>query len=605
MLKREIKKHLKKIVSDLIKDPVDIKVNVPEFLTQGDYTTNIALVLFGNKDFQNNHKNFNSPRQLAEYMKHQLENLNLKIFDHIKVEGPGFINFWVNKKILIDSMIQIVKLKERFGFSEEDARKKIMVEFTDPNPFKEFHIGHLYSNSVGESIARLLESQNAEVARVCYQGDVGLHVAKAIWGMREKFRIHSSEFKIEEMERLRLSEQAKFLGESYALGAKEFEKSEDVKAQIYTLNKIIYDKSDSEVNLLYEMGRRWSLDYFESLYTRLGTRFAYYFFESQAAAVGMALVSAHMGSVFQEDAGAVIFPGKKYGLHNRVFVNSHGLPTYEAKDLALAPLKYKAFPYDLSIIVTANEQNAYFDVILKALSFIDPDLAAKTHHIGHGTVMLPSGKMSSRTGDVISGEWLLDATKKKIHENYPEMTGETAEMVAISAIKYAFLRSGIGQDITFSFEESISLDGNSGPYLQYTAVRCKSIIRKGQDVSFNLQINPSYQIQNARFEQEELELLRFLLHYSEVVQDAAEKYSPNILCNYLFNLAQKFNLFYQKHSILGLDKNKEEQGVSLQQKKGVFLNDDFRSFRLALTSAAGQILQNGLSLLGIQVPEKM
>ena len=167
--------------------------------------------------------------------------------------------------------------------------------------------------------------------------------------------------------------------------------------------------------------------------------------------------------VFEESDGAVIFPGKKYGLHNRVFINSLGLPTYEAKEMGLAPTKYKDFAYDRSIIVTGHEIEEYFKVILKALTFTNPSLSEKTLHVSHGMVRLPGGKMSSRTGDVITGEWLLDEAVSRIRRAYPEMDGETSEKVGLAAIKYALLKGTIGRDIEFSFEGSISLTGASGP----------------------------------------------------------------------------------------------------------------------------------------------
>ena len=448
--------------------------------------------------------------------------------------------------------------------------KKIMVEFTDPNPFKEFHIGHLYTNIVGEAISRLLSANSAVVKRANYQGDVGMHVAKAIYGLQ------NLKIKVEDLEEKSLKEKIKTLGEAYAFGAKVYEDDADKKKEIEQLNKKIYAKDEAIIGL-YEKGRQWSLEYFETIYERLGTKFDFYYFESEVGIDGLKLVKEYLQKgVFEESQGAVIYPGKKENLHDRVFINSLGLPTYEAKELGLAFKKYNDFKYDQSIVITANEIIAYFKVLIAALGKINPDLASKTKHLSHGMVKLPTGKMSSREGNIITGEWLLDEAKKLLKSKYSEMPEETAEKVAVGAIKYALLKSSLGHDIEFNFEESINIQGNSGPYLQYTFARTHSIWEKSAqktDFADIQDLNP-----------EELALLRTISSFSETVDNAATTFSPNILCEYLFDLSQKFNLFYQKHKIIGSDRE---------------------AFRLALTLGVGQVIKNGLNLLGVSAPEHM
>ena len=445
-----------------------------------------------------------------------------------------------------------------------------MVEFTDPNPFKEFHIGHLYSNVVGESLSRLYESQGATIWRVCYQGDVGLHVAKAIYGM-QKLADQMPD------ESAPLSIRAQFMGEAYAQGSKDYESNENAKKEINELNKKIYEQ-DSSIRELYKKGREWSLEYFDSIYQRLGTGFKRFYFESEVGRVGAELVREFLKKdIFEESDGAIIFPGEKYELHNRVFINSLGLPTYEAKDLGLVPTKYKDFPYDRSIIITAQEQVEYFKVVLKALEKINPELASKTTHISHGIVKLPGGKMSSRTGEVITGEWLMDEAVSRIRKDYPEMNDKISEKVGLGAIKFAFLKSVIGRDIEFNFDESISLTGESGPYLQYTYVRTKSVIEKNHESRIMNQGKDTESALNL----EELAVLRQLVHFPQIVENAQSKLSPNSVVSYLFELSQRFNLFYQKHRIAG------------------------NELRLELTRAVGHTLKNGLNLLGIETVERM
>src|SRR6185369_11499776 len=283
--------------------------------------------------------------------------------------------------------------------------------------------------------------------------------------------------------------------------------------------------------------------------------------------------------VFEKgEGGAIIFPGSKYGLHERVFINSLGLPTYETKDFGNAVVKQKDFAYDKSVIVTGNEINDYFHVVIKALSLLYAELGEKTFHLGHGMVRLPEGKMSSRTGKIKTGESLLDAAAqqaKKLSESTDE---KLAEQIGQAAVKYAFLKSGIGKDIIFDFEESVSFDGNSGPYIQYTFARTQSVLRKAGELSV---------VKNhLSLADEERDLLRLLSRFPEIVQEAADRLSPNIVCAYLFDVSQAFNLFYQKHQILRAE-------------------GDLLQFRLSLTKSTGETLKKGLNLLGIQAPEKM
>ncbi len=556
-----------------IKD-VKISLDHPAMETHGDYSTNVAMTICANKELRIKNQEWKNPLELARKIvgKCIIHDSPFMIhFEKVEAVKPGFINFWLSKEYLIDELAAAVEKKDGFGRTDILKGKKIMVEFTDPNPFKEFHIGHLYSNAVGESVSRLLEAMGANLKRANYQGDVGMHVAKALYG------IQNSKFKIQSLEDKSLKEKIKTLGEAYALGAKMYEDDKTAKSKIEKINKQVYAK-DPEIMPLYEKGRAWSLEYFETIYKRLGTKFDFYYFESEVGIDGLKLVKEYLEKgVFEESQNAIIFPGEKYGLHNRVFINSLGLPTYEAKDLGLAFKKYDDFKYDQSISVTGNEIIEYFKVILIALKQINPEIAVKIKHLSHGMARVAEGKMSSRSGNIISGEWLLDEAKKKIEDAFSSMDEKTAEQVAVGAVKYSLLKSDVGQDIQFIFDESISLQGNSGPYLQYTYARTQSVLAKTGIKNYELRIMNE-------LESEETVLLRFIYRFPEVVEEAAENFSPNILCNYLFDLTQKFNLFYEKHKILG----SKNEGL-----------------RLALTQAVGIAIKNGLNLLGIQAPEKM
>lgn len=566
---------LAEVVGQMLGKPASTIIARSNNLVHGDYTSNIAMVIFkelGEK----------SPLSLAQKLAEKLQKSELaNICSQIVAVAPGFINLTISENQLVSQVSSLLNDDEKVAVSGKMKNKKIMVEFTDPNPFKEFHIGHLYSNIVGESLCRLLASQGAIVKRVCYQGDVGLHVAKSLWGMKQL---------VGEMpdESSPLSARVEFMGKAYAYGASVYKESEEKKKEIISLNKKIYQK-DSSISELYDKGKQWSLEYFEQIYKRLGSAFDSYYFESSAGEIGLALVKEYLKKgVFQESDGAVIFAGEKYGLHTRVFINSQGLPTYEAKELGLAPTKYKDFAYDLSIIITGNEIDEYFKVLLKALSLVYPDLSSKTKHISHGMVRLSSGKMSSRTGKIITGEWLLDTAKKRSREKIKEAkladiseadgrTNEITEAVGVGAVKYAFLKSGIGRNIEFDFDQSISFEGSAGPYLQYTYARTQSVIRKSRQKDFSFS-------SALPLEGSELHVLRLLQYFPQIVEEAAQNYAPNTLCGYLFDLCQAFNLFYQTCPIL----------ISAQ-----------KDFRIGLTATVGTTLKKGLYLLGIEALQRM
>jgi len=651
----------------------NIHLEHPENEEHGDYSSNIAMAMFSkikneklkskNDNVKFKIKRFKSPLELAEAIVKTINN-KLSTINHlnrVKAVPPGFINFWLSKEWLGKQVERVLKEKDGFGRLDILKAKKIMVEFTDPNPFKEFHIGHLYSNSVGESLSRLFEALGAIVKRANYQGDVGMHVGKSIWGLIRKIKneklkskndnakLKIDRSKLRKLEEKSLTERVNFLGQAYALGASAFEKDKKAQEEIKDLNYYVYlvgqenleKEKDwqpqvdykqyiegkefdlSEIRELYNKGRKWSLDYFEMLYKRLGTKFDYYFFESLAGEYGFKIVQDYLKKgVFEKSEGAVVYKGEKHGLHTRVFINSLGLPTYEAKDLGLALVKYKEFPYDQSFNITGNETDAYFKVVLAALKEVNRPLWEKTAHLSHGMVRLPEGKMSSRTGKVLTGEWLLDEVKRRIKKAFPEVDEQRAEVIAVGAVKYALLKSSIGRDVVFDFEKSLSLEGDSGPYLQYTYARAQSVLRKSQIPKSKFQANSKIQISNYKLNSEENILLRTIYKFPEVVKEAGENYAPNLICNFLFDLAQKFNGFYNKHRILELAKQSTNQLINQSTNYPINTNknqitdkpnnqtikqqkNEIRDFRLALTAATAQILQNGLNLLGIKTLERM
>jgi arginyl-tRNA synthetase len=282
--------------------------------------------------------------------------------------------------------------------------------------------------------------------------------------------------------------------------------------------------------------------------------------------------------VFEVSDGAVIFDGEKYGLHKRVFITGDGNTTYEGKDMALVYKQYADFPFDTNIHVVANEQTGYFQVIIKAIELIEPKFTGKEYHLPMGMVNLVGRKISSRTGDILTVDGLLDEVKQLLPVKSDDKTDEA---IVMGAVKYSVLKTHPTLNVSFDIKQSVNLEGNSGPYLQYTYARSQSVLSKSKTGKEG-NIEAGYTPNN-----EELHVLRYLYRFPEVVEEAAERYSPNLVCNYVYELAQRFNKFYNQHSILSAD------------------NDYKRRFRLDLTKSVGQILENGLQLLGIKALEKM
>ena len=559
-----IRDELKKAVSDATGRAEETIIIEKPKNNQADY----AASVFGIAKEEGK-----SPNELGRVLTDKLSKEKPSGVEKVEASG-GYINFFLSPDYLQQELVRISK-EQHFGRNDSFAGKVVMVEYTDPNPFKLFHIGHLMSNTIGESIARLYTASNANVLRVNYQGDKGLHVAMAVWGMQKM---------ISEMpkENDPLLDKVSFLGQAYALGSKKYQIADDNAFQeIQEINNLIYINDASAMNL-YEQGKKWSLEYFEEQYKRLGTKFSHYFFESEIADDGLKIIKSHPEIFVEGDGGAIVFKGEDHGLHTRVFINSHGLPTYEAKELGVNKKKFDEYHPDLSVIVTANEVNEYFKVLLKVMSLIMPEVAEKTRHVGHGVMRLPSGKMSSRTGDVMTADSLIDQAKEKFKEKESEeMDDETREAVAVGAIKYSILKQSIGKDIIFDFDTSLAVKGDSGPYLQYTYARLKAIIAKAgerADAKPDVAelVDPS-----------ELALIKHFLEFPVVIREAGDMLAPQRVALYVFELANLSNSFYEKVHIL----DDEDSGRV--------------SARLLLIATAALILHRGLSVLGIKTPERI
>ncbi|OGE27590.1 arginine--tRNA ligase [Candidatus Daviesbacteria bacterium RIFCSPHIGHO2_01_FULL_40_11] len=564
MLKQKILEDLKKVVKELGHKTIDIVLSIPKNPSFGDYTTNLVLQLAKVKST----KGKQIPTEIANEILQKFEKPDY--LEKVEIAGRGFINFYIKNK-------ELIKNTDGLGILQKsDNPQKVFIEYGHVNPLKEIHIGHLRTFILGESLSRIYDSLGHEVFRANYQGDIGLHIAKAIWGIR-KLGLPSKQ--------LNLEEKAKFLGQAYAEGNKSYE-DPHIKKEIDQINTALYQK-DPALKEIYTLAREWSLQYFEPIYELLGIKYDRCFFESEVFERGKEIILENMdspreaGKIFEENAGAVIFPGEKYGLHTRVFITTAGNPTYEGKDMGLAELEYDTFNYDKSIHVVASEQEGYFQVIFKAMELIFPYLKGKKYHLSYGVVDLKEGKMSSRTGNVITVDDLYHVVSEKVREIMKQtkvhIDQEVVRMVALGAIKFSYLKFSPRPNMVFDLEESVSLEGDSGPYIQYTYARIQSVLRKTQKGVKN-------GFESIEVDTVERAILRSLLYFQETVEQAAATLHPNLLASYLVELARLYNLFYQGSRIIGSQK---------------------QDFRLKLSEEVGKVLEKGLYLLGIEAPERM
>jgi len=607
-----MKNELKRIIQKIIETDVDFDIEHPADLENGDYSTNIAMVLAK--------KVGKNPRELAEEIVKKIQEIvrvekqdpavnPVDYIEKVEVAGPGFINFYLEKSFFVSEIQKILHFENNFGRNKFLNGKTILMEYTDPNPFKQFHIGHLMSNAIGEAIARIFEWNGAKVNRLCYGGDVGPHVAKTIWGMKQMRAGFPQDTDS-------LSDKTKFLGDSYVLGDKSYTESENndnkdgildnVKAEIDEINKKVYQlfddtkaNDDHDVETYFQKGKTWSLQHFDEIYKKLGTNFDKQIFESLTFGIGEKIIRDNTPGVFELSEGAIIYRGEEEGLHTRVFINSLGLPTYESKDIGLAHFKedeiaHKLGKFDVSVIITANEQKEYFKVVLAALNKISPEIAKKTKHFSHGMMKFSEGKMSSRKGNVVTGESLINDVEEMVAEKIVDrdFDKESAEKVkqeiAIGAIKYSILKNAIGRDIVFDPKTSISFEGDSGPYLQYTYTRAKSVVEKANNQGTKVVDILKNEDGSLKFDFSEYDLTSLekkIYRFPEVVEKSYREFAPQQIVTFTTEIASDFNTFYANTQILD--------------------GGDLEEYKVAIAKATMYVLQNSMTILGIKAPDRM
>ncbi len=518
----------------------------------------------------------------------------------VEIAGPGFMNFVLPAEYFYKKVADFASGRENLtrGMSwDEYDGKTVVCEFSDPNPFKVLHVGHLYTSMVGDSISRILEMAGAKVVRANFGGDVGLHVAKTMYALLQRAGVYSTCLMIEDFENLNIGEIAK----SYVDGTRDYEEDEnDAKATITELNKIIYavaemggEQSRGQSGIekliknfgfsnemktiveLYWRGRQLSYEYFDRFYARIGVKFDRYYPESTVAVRGLTEVRQGLDrGVYEESNGAIVYKGEKFGLHTRVFINQNGLPTYETKDVGLIFTKWDDYHFDENVVITGNDIIEYMKVVLASVSEMAPKLPERTRHLTHGQVKLPGNeKMSSRKGNFLKAVDVIDMVAQELASS--EQAAD--EKVVLAALRYAFLKYKMGGDIIFDPKESVAMTGNSGVYLLYSVVRAKKVLQKVGDRVKSAEIS-NLDSDFAR------KLSKKIVQYQDILREAVAEKAPNKICAYLFELAQEFSRFYENVKVVG---SENEAGL------------------IVIVRAYVNAMEHGLGLLGIEVPEEM
>ncbi len=580
---KEIRDYLKKEIKKLFDVEIEPEVTVAPEGQHADYASNVAMRLAG--ELRKRSSASVTPLEIAKRLANEIEASDLGF--SVEVAGPGFLNFIARDEYWKTKLAEMEADFEKNISSDEYSGKTVICEFSDPNPFKVLHVGHLYTSIMGDSISRLVEFAGGKVVRANFGGDVGLHVAKTLYALTAECSASSADVMLAQRTSSASRSDApssshsisaenaltiEQIADAYVRGTRLYEDDEAAKAEIVKLNKDIYNIAENDVHEgelaeLYWKGREVSYKYFEDFYKRVGVKFDKYYPESTVAKRGLTEVKSHVGDVYEESDGAIVFAGEKYDLHTRVFVNAEGLPTYEAKDVGLIFTKWDDYHFDKSIVITGNDIIDYMKVVLKSISLYAPELVERTKHITHGNVRLPGNeKMSSRKGNFIKAVDILDNVSSMVSD----------EKIALAAIKYAFLKYKIGGNIEFDAKESVSTTGNSGVYLQYSAVRARKILAgiATSEADFSKwELNAN-----------EKKLIAKLTQYGNVLSDALSDFAPHKIANYLYETAQEFSRFYENVKVAGSERESE---------------------RAVLVKAYFDVMAHGLNILGIEIPEEM
>ena len=604
MISQEIKKILLQEIMEIRKVKVvasDLVLEFPEDERFGDYSANFAMRRW--QDF-----GFKNPREFANFLAKKLQKDKdlAKIVSKIEVAGPGFINFFLKGEFFVEEIKRILKEKNKYGKSKNGKNKTVIFDYSSPNIAKPFGIGHLRSTIIGQALYNIYKFLGFKCIGDNHLGDWGTQFGKLIVAVKKWGEKKTGDYSIEDLEEL------------YIKFHKESEKNPKIEEEGRKWFKKL-EEGDKEAKKIWRAFVKISLKEFTKIYKLLGIKIDYALGESFYEEMLKDIIKeAKEKKIAIESQEALIIKYPHNELPPAMILKSDGATTYLTRDLATVKYRLKKWKPDLIIYEIGVDQELHLKQLFRAVELLgwvnpvpEPSVryGARFFHVAHGLYRTKTGKFSTRRGETIHLEEVLkeaiERAREIIHRASKGSEGEkesgalfaknsetgrglseeekekVAKMVGIGAVKYNDLSQHYSKDIIFDWEKILNLKGNSAPYLQYTFVRCQSVLRK---VKFK---TLPKKIEAINFNLEEKDILREIYKFPEIVQEAAEKFSPNLICNFIFDLAQKYNFFYDLHPIL---KAKTEE---------------LKIFRLVLTMAVAQVLKNSFNLLGISAPEKM
>jgi len=505
-----------------------------------------------------------------------------KFIDKVCTSGP-FLNFFLKNEIFISDIINhILFQKESYGRINLGNGKGIMIEYSAPNTNKPQHLGHVRNNTIGMALSNILEKASFRVYRVNLVNDRGIHISKSmiaykLWG---NGKTPESEGKKGDH----------FVGDYYVLFEQKAKKDPVLLKEAQEL-LIKWENGDKDVVNLWRKMNTWVYEGFDETYRRLGCKFDKIYYESDTYKLGKDIVFKALkeGHCYKDSKGDIVIDLRDRGLEKKVLLRKDGTSVYITQDIGTTVMKFNDFNIERSIFVVASEQKYHFKVLFNVLDIFGYEWAKNCFHLGYGMVYLPEGKMKSREGKVVDADNLMDElhqlAKNEIMKRNRNIHGEElekiAESIGIGAIKYFLLKVHPLKDIFFNPEESISFEGTTGPYVQYTHARISSVMRMGGN---KINESPDYSLMTTP---EEIQLSKLLAKFPDIVFESASSYNISRVANYLFNVAKAFNKFYHDHSILNAGNKKLIAG------------------RVNLCKASLIVLKEGLKLLGIEPLEKM
>lgn len=503
----------------------------------------------------------------------------------LKTEAVGpYVNFFFDPKYIFKSVCEkALKQKDEYGGSDLGVKKKVLVEYSGPNTNKPLHLGHARNNILGMAVSNILEAVGYKVTKANLINDRGVHINKSMlaykkWGYGKTYQSENKK-------------SDHFVGDYYVLYDQMKKECPEIEDEIRVMLKK-WEDGDKEILALWKKMRKWAIDGINETYKRMGSEFDVEYYESETYKEGKEIVYQGVkDKIFKKEKdGSITVDLTKEGLDKKVLLRADGTALYITQDLATSKRKFDQYHPDKAVWVVASEQEYHFKVLFEVLEKLKMVKKKDLFHLSYGMVNLTTGKMKSREGTVIDLDNLMDElhklAKKEIKKRDSDIKDKElekrAEVIGQAALKYYLAKSNPKKDITFDPKESISFDGNTGPYILYAYARIQSIKGKyakkisGKDGVFGLLGNL-----------EERVLVNLLAEFPEVVKKSALEYNPSDIANFLYELSQSFNRFYHDHSVLSAD------------------SDDLIQARLKLISAVGIVLKNGLNLLGIDVVEKM